>query len=43
VIVATMVSGCFELNLGDSEILFLFLATMALVYNAAEREATAAP
>jgi O-antigen ligase len=43
VIVATMVSGCFELNLGDSEILFLFLASMALVYNVQEREATAAP
>ena len=43
VIMATLVSGFFELNLGDSEILFLFLATMALVYNVEEREATAAP
>jgi O-antigen ligase len=43
VIIATLVSGFFELNLGDSEILFLFLATMALVYNVSEREATAAP
>ncbi len=43
VIVATLVGGFFELNLGDSEILFLFLATMALVYNVEQREATAAP
>lgn len=39
VLIAVLVSGVFELNLGDSEILFLFLATMALVYNVDEREA----
>jgi len=42
VILATLVSGLFEVNLGDSEYLFLFLASMALVYNASEPEATAA-
>jgi putative inorganic carbon (hco3(-)) transporter len=42
VILATLVSGCFELNLGDSEILFLFLATMALVYNVEEPGTTVA-
>jgi O-antigen ligase len=42
VVLATLVSGFFELNLGDSEILFLFLATLALVYNVDGREVTAA-
>jgi len=38
VIAAVLVSGLFELNLGDSEVLFLFLAVMALAYNASEGE-----
>ncbi len=38
VIAAVLVSGLFELNLGDSEVLFLFLAVMALAYNAGEGE-----
>lgn len=42
VILATLVSGLFEVNLGDSEYLYLFLASMALVYNASEPETTAA-
>lgn len=35
-IISTMVSGIFELNLGDSEVLAMFLAIMCLGYRAAE-------
>src|SRR5207253_3286011 len=34
VVIATMVSGCFELNLGDSEVLTMFLVTIACGYTA---------
>jgi putative inorganic carbon (HCO3(-)) transporter len=37
VIIGIMVSGLFELNLGDSEVLMMFLAAMACGYVAAEK------
>ena len=37
VVVAIMVSGIFEVNLGDSEVLAMFLATVGLGYVAAEK------
>jgi O-antigen ligase len=41
VVIAVMVSGFFELNLGDSEVLTMFLSVAALGYLAAEEPARA--
>ena len=38
VVLATMVAGFFELNLGDSEVLTMFLVVAACGYVAAEEE-----
>ena len=38
VVIATMVAGCFELNLGDSEVLTMFLAVVASGYLALDKE-----
>jgi hypothetical protein len=38
VVIAIMIEGFFELNLGDSEVLAMFLAVVALGYIAAEPE-----
>jgi putative inorganic carbon (HCO3(-)) transporter len=38
VIIATMIAGCFEHNLGDSEVLTMFLVVAACGYVAAEEE-----
>ena len=38
VIIATMIAGCFEHNLGDSEVLTMFLVVAACGYVAAEKE-----
>jgi putative inorganic carbon (HCO3(-)) transporter len=38
VVLATMLSGVFELNLGDSEVLTMFLAVLSCGYVAAEEE-----
>ena len=35
-VIGTMVSGVFELNLGDSEVLTMFLAIVCLGYLAAD-------
>ena len=35
IVIATMVGGCFELNLGDSEVLTMFLVAVACGYVAA--------
>lgn len=37
VVIATMIAGAFEVNLGDSEVLMLFLAIVAAGYVACER------
>jgi putative inorganic carbon (hco3(-)) transporter len=38
VVIATMIAGCFEHNLGDSEVLTMFLVVAACGYVAAEKE-----
>jgi O-antigen ligase len=38
VVLATMVEGCFEYNLGDSEVLTMFLAVVACGYLALEKD-----
>lgn len=35
VVIATMIAGCFEMNLGDSEVLAMFLAVVACGYTVA--------
>jgi O-antigen ligase len=42
-VLATMVEGCVELNLGDSEVLTMFLVVVACGYLALEKELAAAP
>ncbi|HEV3334587.1 MAG TPA: O-antigen ligase family protein [Bryobacteraceae bacterium] len=42
VVVATMVAGFFEVNLGDSEVLTMFLVTVACGYLSLEKELAAA-
>jgi hypothetical protein len=39
VVIATMISGLFEHNLGDSEVLTMFLVVAGCGYVAAEKEA----
>jgi hypothetical protein len=39
VIIATMIGGVFEHNLGDSEILTMFLVVLSAAYSAVEGEA----
>jgi putative inorganic carbon (HCO3(-)) transporter len=39
VVIATMIGGCFEYNLGDSEVLTMFLVVVGCAYAAIESEA----
>ena len=39
VAIATMIAGCFEYNLGDSEVLIMFLVVVGCAYAAMDCEA----